>query len=286
MHIFDPANAKPVSAGVDHNHKAMGVHGMREKVPWQDFRDIMLQKIQVSFHKIGWDEKAASLTQASLDVLEVEDAEIIAIRLYTGPCFMVYNTTLRAMGNAAAPGVVPVYDSNFGGQQVTGKFTTTLHSINHAVIKLARLSLAKTVYRGLAEMKLPEMFLKPDIDGVRAGVEFAFMSTTADKNVAVSYSKGNDDSAPSTVFTATMSATSRGAYLGWISQYPEEVEFLYSPLCAMQVMKGPSRKAGDTTIYFEMEFATNKTICTPKYDPLPEPEREIATLARSSSTPR
>jgi hypothetical protein len=60
-----------------------------------------------------------------------------------------------------------------------------------------------------------------------------------------------------------MSATSRGAFLGWISQYPDEVEFLYSPLCAMQVMKGPSRKAGDNTLYFEMDFATNKTICQP-----------------------
>ena len=50
------------------------------------------------------------------------------------------------------------------------------------------------------------------------------MSTTASEEVATGYSKGSAN-APRSVFAADMSAVSRGAFLGWISQYPDEVEF-------------------------------------------------------------
>ena len=83
-------------------------------------------------------------------------------------------------------------------------------------------------------------------------------STTADIDVAVQYSRGTEE-APSTVrlraqliipklavalalirtraqvCTTNMSTTSRGAYLAWLSQYPDEREFLFSPLSAISV---------------------------------------------------
>ena len=60
-------------------------------------------------------------------------------------------------------------------------------------------------------MKLPEVFLKPDATGVRAGVEYGFMSTTADKEVALGYSSDpSKPRQPRSVLTASMSATSRG----------------------------------------------------------------------------
>jgi hypothetical protein len=41
--------------------------------------------------------------------------------------------------------VVPGYDANFAGQSVRGRFVTTLHSVNHGCIRLARLSVAEEV---------------------------------------------------------------------------------------------------------------------------------------------
>jgi hypothetical protein len=115
-----------------------------------------------AFYRIGWDKPAAALTQKELDKLDVTDAELISIRLYTGPCFMLYNTVLRALGNPEQPGVVTMgcgWDANrqWGGQDVCGRFVTTLHTINHGVIKLSWLSNAIQVHRGLAGMKLPEV---------------------------------------------------------------------------------------------------------------------------------
>eukprot|EP01050_Picozoa_sp_SAG11_P008229 SAG11_NODE_716_length_7614_cov_63.924837_6_plen_119_part_00 len=65
----------------------------------------MLEKIKIAFYKIGWTDVANELTQSKLDDRGIEDAELIAIRLYTGPCFMLYNTvrartpTLACLGS-------------------------------------------------------------------------------------------------------------------------------------------------------------------------------------------
>lgn len=151
----------------------------------------MLKRIRESFVRIGWVEPAKALTQAMLDELEIEDSELIGIRLYTGPCFMLYNAVLRAMGNAERPGIVQDWDKNYAGTDATGCFVTTLHTINHGIVKLSRLSNTIVVYRGIADMKLPDCFLCPDATGVRAGVEYGFMSTTANEEVALGYSMGS-----------------------------------------------------------------------------------------------
>ena len=51
------------------------------------------------------------------------------------------------------------------------KYTTTLHGINSAIIKLGKLTKADKVYRGIAGMKLPDEFWTPNEFGVRGGVE-------------------------------------------------------------------------------------------------------------------
>ena len=98
------------------------------------------------------------------------------------------------------------------------KYTTTLHGINSAVIKLGRaphqntpthqfcflsassqclclsvcatvwhrkLTQATKVYRGISGMALPTEFWEENAFGVRGGVENAFMSTTLERNVAM-----------------------------------------------------------------------------------------------------
>eukprot|EP01050_Picozoa_sp_SAG11_P024990 SAG11_NODE_5494_length_1545_cov_1.200553_2_plen_357_part_01 len=81
------------------------------------------------------------------------------------------------------------------------------------------------------------------------------MSTTASEEIALGYSKCYGDNQPSTVFTAKMNATSRGAFIGWLSQYPLEKEFLYSPLCCMEVNDNGVMKDG--VIHMAMSFHQN-----------------------------
>eukprot|EP01052_Picozoa_sp_SAG31_P028816 SAG31_NODE_2813_length_5048_cov_8.252576_2_plen_574_part_00 len=259
MHVADPENAPRLMMGRDHNGKDLGT---REKVTVAQLRCKMLERIKKCFVEIGWVRPAEALTQSKLDELELEDAELIGIRLYTGPCYMLYNAVLRAMGNPEQPGFVQARDRNFGGMDARGCFVTTLHNINHGVIKLSYLSDTTRVYRGLAGMKLPETFLTPDATGVRAGVEYGFMSTTANEEVALGYSKGSDG-APRTVFAATMNAASRGAFVGWLSQYPDEVEFLYAPLCCLEIPKGTHSKTVDGVLRFEMNFHQQQQRCEP-----------------------
>lgn len=71
-------------------------------------------------------------------------------------------------------------------------YTTTLHAVNSAVIKLGKLTKAETVYRGIGGKALPTEFWTPNSFGVRGGVEPAFMSTTLNREVAMTYASGSD----------------------------------------------------------------------------------------------
>ena len=85
----------------------------------------------------------------------------------------IYNGLLRAYGNRAAKGIVPSYALVGAGQDVRGRFTTTLHVLNSGVLKLAKLQPAIPVYRGISGMKLPKSFTKKNKLNVRGGVECA-----------------------------------------------------------------------------------------------------------------
>ena len=88
------------------------------------------------------------------------------------------------------------------------KYSTTLHGINSAVIKLGKLTMATKVYRGVSGMKLPDKFWQANEFGVRGGVENGFMSTTLDRGVAMGYAKG-DGSRPGIVIEAKQGMVNR-----------------------------------------------------------------------------
>ena len=71
---------------------------------------------------------------------------------------------------------------------------TTLFCISSGLKKLGRhteLPENRVVYRGLGKMLLPQQFWVPHGSPAwRGGVERAFLSTTADKNVALFYANG------------------------------------------------------------------------------------------------
>jgi len=184
--------------------------------------------------------------------------EIIAACLYTGPMFVKYNALLRGLAseipflrNQMVSLCCPkdVADAYLGSmprdklflvaagkiafevaKQSLNKYTTTLHAINSAIIKLGKLTKAIKVYRGIAGMKLPSEFWIPNEFGVRGGVEKAFMSTTTEQAVAMGYASDGRGAkqAPcmGIVIEVQQGMVNRGADISRLSQYPHEREIL------------------------------------------------------------
>lgn len=178
-----------------------------------------------------------SWLKSGRDGQHLQVAELIGARLYTGPMFEKYNGRLR------------YYTGNeFLMKQCMrlckdNKYTTTLHVINSALIKMGKVLPAKKVYRGLSGGVLPKQFLEANRLNIRGGIEFGFTSTTTNRNVAVSYSQGRT---AKMIFELQLGMIDKGADLAWLSQYPHEKEICLTPLTGMEVM-GTSIQ-GDTLV--------------------------------------
>ena len=126
---------------------------------------------------------AALLRSPEVERSHVTVAEVVALRLYTGPMYVKYNAVLRGMAVATAGGTI---------------YSSTVHLICSGLHKLSRVSeLPKEMklYRGNGGMALPSSFLEPDASGCAGGTEPAIMSATPDRSVALGYSgidKGKD----------------------------------------------------------------------------------------------
>ena len=126
---------------------------------------------------------AALLRSPEVERSHVTVAEVVALRLYTGPMYVKYNAVLRGMAVATAGGTI---------------YSSTVHLICSGLQKLSRVSeLPKEMklYRGTGGMALPSSFLEPDASGCAGGTEPAIMSATPDRSVALGYSgidKGKD----------------------------------------------------------------------------------------------
>ena len=106
-------------------------------------------------------------------------------------------------------------------------YTTTIHSISAAVVKLGKLEQARTLYRAPGGA-LPKTFWRSP----RGGIEPAFMSTSTDREAAMGYARRS----PSRIlFEIEQGLVARGASIQWLSQYPEEAELLFPPLTVLEV---------------------------------------------------
>lgn len=141
-------------------------------------------------------------------------------RLYTGPMYAKYNDLLRGFGKALAG-----CKSN--------KYVSTTHAINSCIIKTSKLTRASSLYRGVAGRGLPLHFFEPNAQGVRGGVECAFLSATTNRAVALSYAERQ--AGPRVLFELKQGMVDRGADVQWLSQYPFENEILLPPLTAIEV---------------------------------------------------
>ena len=133
------------------------------------------------------------------------------------------------------------------------KYTTTLHCINSAIVKLGKLTKATKIYRGVAGMKLPDEFWKPNDFGVKGGVENGFMSTTLERDVAMGYAEG-DGSRMGIVLEVQQGMVNRGADISWLSQYPHEKEILFGPLTGIEVL---STHVDGQVVVVECGFSVN-----------------------------
>lgn len=139
----------------------------------------------------------------------LQKAELLAARLYTGPLYQKYNACLRGIE-------VKAMEGRWMELCMGNRYTTTLHVINSAVVKLGKLQPAMKVYRGVTGGVLPEIFWHANQHNVRGGCEYGFLSTTTDRNVATDYASGGGKAG--IVFEIQMGMVDRGASLSWLSQ--------------------------------------------------------------------
>ena len=169
--------------------------------------------------------------------------EFQAARLYTGPMSMKYNAVLRGLGEAGLPNSSKVLFDNMKKLCGDNRYVTTLHCISSAIVKLSHLAKPQTVYRGIAGHVLPSKFWRGQGHG---GVEFSFMSTTANRKVAMSYAEAGNKEAASCVMEVQMGTIDRGADFSWLSQYPDEQSIVFPPYTALEVEGGDSK--GDVLV--------------------------------------
>lgn len=125
-----------------------------------------------------WAKVDEALEALEIDMLQ--EAEFIGARLYTGPCYFKYNAALRGISIASM-------EERWMNLNRGNKYTTTLHVINSAVVKLGKLQSAAKVYRGVSGGVLPPEFWDASEHNVRGGCEYGFLSTTLNREVAAKY---------------------------------------------------------------------------------------------------
>jgi len=142
--------------------------------------------------------------------------------------FVVYNGILRRFPKE-------LYDVF---AKSDNRFSTTIFVLVSAVQKLSRcmnIPAGMMLYRGLGgTLELPDSFTTADENGCKGYCEFGFMSTTADRKVAVQYSGVKDKKPQASIMEIRPNAVDRGADVSDFSQYPGEKEFLFVPMSYVQ----------------------------------------------------
>ena len=183
---------------------------------------------------LGGIQRAGWTAGQSLDALvahphaqmaKLQTHHVLALRLYTTSSYCRVNDPLRCV-----PPLRP------------HPFAATTFFIDQA-IKLMRAVAAslpdahetRVFWRGMKDLGLTMEFLQ------KGGTEFACLSTSASKDVAVNFAV----SALPLVFKfETTDFTSRGADISFLSVYPGEQEALYPPLTYLRSVKAETEDVG------------------------------------------
>jgi hypothetical protein len=142
-------------------------------------------------------------------------------------------------------------------------YTTSLHALRSAVLKLSQIGTAHTVYRGVSSSSVPHWLWKRPAAGTkeseeasRGGIELGFLSATTDAEQAMKYASeavdAADGSAKRMVLELHTGLTSRGAELSWLSQYPHERETCFVPGTAHELL---GSRVDGTCVIVELQLA-------------------------------
>jgi hypothetical protein len=152
--------------------------------------------------------------------------ELIAIILFTGPMYAIYN------------GILSNYPAGIASAFRSVNFTTTIHAIISAIQKLSPQSpVQNMVYRGTSGRGyLPECFWDTSPNGLNVFgyTEFGMMSMTGSKEIALQYSGVLRGQKHPAVLAFAAGAVDRGARVQPLSQFPFEIEFTFPPLSYIQ----------------------------------------------------
>jgi hypothetical protein len=146
--------------------------------------------------------------------------------------FVIYNAILRRY----PADIYNIYET------ADNTFPTTIFILVSAIQKLSRcmnIPAGTLLYRGLGgSMELPDTFFVPSQKCITPNAlgycEFAFMSTTQDRSVAVQYSGVRDNKPKASIMEIHPNSVDRGADISDFSQYPGEKEFLIVPYSFVQ----------------------------------------------------
>jgi len=155
-------------------------------------------------------------------VCSLTPAQVFVLRFYTTWGFASINGPLR--------------DQNLMDRKESHKLALTVYTLDMA-IKQSRAVAAESpeahvplsLFRGIGKREMDEKLM------IEGGTELAPMSTTAQLWVALKYSLGGDSSV--LLWLRTRNFMDRGVDLTWISAFPHEREFLYSPLAYMRAVR-------------------------------------------------
>ena len=145
------------------------------------------------------------------------EAHVVSLRLYTTSAFKFINNPLRDSGRHAENQPCPLPVTTYWADQAI--------KMLRAVNAEQRYGEPVTLWRGMQNRKAAADFV------LRGGTELAFLSTTSDLEVAVSYSLSKSSLLLKLVagnFLAT------GVDVQWLSAFPSESEKLYPPLTFLQ----------------------------------------------------
>jgi hypothetical protein len=167
---------------------------------------------------------------------------ILVVMFLLGPMFAIYNAILRRY----PADIYKVYET------ADNRFPTTIFVLVSAIQKLSRcmnIPAGTLLYRGLGgSMELPDTFFTPSESCMTPNAlgycEFAFMSTTQDRSVAVQYSGVRDNKPKASIMEIHPNSVDRGADISEFSQYSGEKEFLIVPYSFVQ---GDGRQRTEVT---------------------------------------